>query len=532
MLSVTSQPGNLASVVLDRARVSPERAALVSPLEREPVLTFGALADRVARLRRGLARRGVRPGDRVLVLAPLGVDFVATALAVFASGATLVTLDGQLGARRVLGAISVARPRAVVSLRHLLRLWPLVPSLVPARRFAVDGAGFGVRPLSELADAPPDLTPPVPATAPAMISFSSGTGGRPKGAERTHQILFAQHRALRRALPFADGAVDLPAFPAVTLHNLACGITTVLPPVDLRHPARVDATAVLDCARRFGVTSLSGAPAYLSRLAEHALAAGVELPALERVVVGGAPVSRKLCRTLAAAFPAAERVVIYGSTEAEPMTHVSADEVARADGAGFLVGAADPAAELELVRLPAVPPPGAGDRMYEHRVADGEVGEVVVRGRHVVQRYVGDAAAQRANKLPSRDGVWHRTGDLARRDARGRLWLAGRAGDLLPRDDGARHPFDVEAVVLDCAPVRACALVATPRHPTGVLAVELVDGAGADALDVVRDALTARALPALPILTVDEIPMDARHQSKADRLALRARLIVRKGGIA
>jgi acyl-coenzyme A synthetase/AMP-(fatty) acid ligase len=214
------------------------------------------------------------------------------------------------------------------------------------------------------------------------------------------------------------------------------------------------------------------------------------------------------------------------------MTHVAADEVAAADGAGFLVGSADDAAELALVRLPSSLPPGLGDRMHELRVADGEVGEIVVRGRHVVERYVGDATAQRASKLPSQGGVWHRTGDLARRDAHGRLWLAGRAGDELPRDDGARHPFDVEAVVLDCEKVRACALVATPRHLTGVLAVALADGAGRDALAEIRAALAARALPGLPILTVDDIPMDARHQSKVDRHALRARLFTRRGELA
>jgi acyl-CoA synthetase (AMP-forming)/AMP-acid ligase II len=407
-----------------------------------------------------------------------------------------------------------------------------VPALVRARLCAVDGGGFGVRPFAALASAPPDTTPPLPPTAPAMIGFSSGTGGRPKGAARTHEILFAQHHALRRAFPFADGAIDLPAFPSVTLHNLACGITTVLPPVDLRQPARVDAAAVLDCAQRFGVTSLSGAPAYLSRLAEHALAAGVELPLVERIVAGGAPVSRRLCRRLAAAFPGAERVVVYGSTEAEPMAHVSADEVAALDGAGFLVGDDDEAAELELVRLPATPPPGLGDRMHELRVPDGEVGEIVVRGRHVVQRYVGDASAERKSKLPSHGGVWHRTGDLARRDAEGRLWLAGRAGDELARDDAARYPFDVEAGVLDCSGVRACALVATPCHPAGLLAVELADGAGPEALDEVRDALAARALPALPVVAIDEIPMDARHGSKVDRHALRARLIARTGALA
>ncbi|HEX6838405.1 MAG TPA: AMP-binding protein, partial [Polyangia bacterium] len=375
---VAAGPVNLASSILEHASRAPKRIALVTP--GEPALGFGELADRVARLRDGLARQGIRPGDRVLVLAPLGADMIAVSLALLASAATLVTLDGQLGPRRVARALAVARPRAVISLARLLRFWPLSPALARARRFAIDGDGAGARfgtatrfgvgarlatqPFAVLVGAP-NAAPPVEPTAAAMVSFSSGTSGRPKGAERSHEILLAQHEALARAFPVVDGDVDMPAFPALTLHNLACGITTVLPPVDLRQPASVDAWAIVEAARRYGVTTMSGSPAYLLRVARHLIDARVMLPRVRRVAVGGAPVSRTLCRALRQAFPTSEGLVVYGSTEAEPMAHVGIDEVASAEGAGFLVGAVDPAAEIELVELPAACPAGAGDRLRD-----------------------------------------------------------------------------------------------------------------------------------------------------------------------
>ncbi len=522
-LAALAAPQNLADAILEHATFARRRPALV--IEGEPSLSFGELADRVARLRAGLDRHGIRPGDRVLVLAPLGFDMIAIAVALLASGATLVTLDGRLGARRVARALAVARPRAVISVRALLRFWPLVPALARARRFSLDGAGLGTHDFAELV-ATPDSTPSVAPVAPAMVSFSSGTGGRAKGVERTHEILFAQHRALRRAFPVLDSDVDMPAFPAVTLHNLACGITTVLPPVDVREPASADAARVIAAARRYGVTTLSGAPAYLSRLARFVSDAGVALPRLRRIAVGGAPVSRALCRALGDAFPAAESVVVYGSTEAEPMAHVAAGELLRAEGDGFLVGGVDPAAEIELVRLPDEPPAGAGSRLPEYRVADGEVGEIVVRGRHVVERYVGDDEAERRTKLPAADGsIWHRTGDLARRDARGRLWLAGRVADVVSHDGRTLWPFDVEARVLECEGVHAAALVADPHHPGAVLAVELEAGAPAIAFGRVQGALASRGLGSLPVCAIGHIPMDARHQSKVDRIALRKELL-------
>lgn len=525
---VAAEPVNVASSILEHAKQAPKRTALVTP--GEPALGFGELGERVARLRDGLARQGIRPGDRVLVLAPLGADLVAVSLALLASGATLVTLDGQLGARRVARALAAVRPRAVISLGRLLRFWPLSPALATARRFAIDDASRSARPgtLARLTTQPfaalvgePRVSAVVASAAAAMVSFSSGTSGRPKGAERTHDILLAQHEALARAFPVADGDVDMPAFPALTLHNLACGITTVLPPVDLRQPASVDGAAIVEAARRYGVTTMSGSPAYLARVARYLIDARVRLPRLRRVAVGGAPVSRALCRVLRQAFPDSEGLVVYGSTEAEPMAHAGIDEVASAEGDGFLVGSVDPAAEIELVELPAEAPAGAGDRLRDFRVADGAVGEIVVRGRHVVARYVGDAEAERRTKLPSRAGVWHRTGDLARRDARGRLWLAGRVADVVAHGGRALHPFDLEADVLDCAGIAAAALVANELHAGGVVAVELEPGAPATALARVRALLDARGLSMLPLRPIARMPMDARHQSKVDRVALR-----------
>ena len=72
----------------------------------------------------------------------------------------------------------------------------------------------------------------------ALISFTSGSTGRPKGADRTHSILLAQHDALQAHAPGREGEIDMPCFPAVVLHNLSCGISSVVPPIDLRHPDR------------------------------------------------------------------------------------------------------------------------------------------------------------------------------------------------------------------------------------------------------------------------------------------------------
>jgi acyl-CoA synthetase (AMP-forming)/AMP-acid ligase II len=217
---------------------------------------------------------------------------------------------------------------------------------------------------------------------------------------------------------------------------------------------------------------------------------------VRHVAAGGGPVGRALCGDLQHAFPRAEAHVIYGATEAEPIASVTIGELlAAADEEGFLVG------------LPV------WDTRIQLMSPDGErglVGEVAVRGSQVASA-----------------GAWHRTGDIGRLDARGRLWLLGRVGADVVHRGRVLHPYVAEAAALSVPGVRAAALVAHRFAPDGELSVELSPGADAKrALEELRAALERRGLSSLPVRRRRAIPMDARHASKVSRgelLALIAR---------
>jgi acyl-CoA synthetase (AMP-forming)/AMP-acid ligase II len=517
---------NVADIVLKRARDLGDRTALVVPRTgadgHAEVIAFRGLAERVDELAAGLAREGLRAGDRVLLVAPVSVDFYALAIAVLVLGGTVVLIDGALGARRALAALRASGPRFVVGARAAVRLWPLLPPTWRARRFTSDAACVGARGLDVLAVRGAPERPVIARgdDDEALLTFTSGSSGRPKGADRTHGILVAQHRALVDEAPHGDDDVDMTCFPAVALHNLCCGMTTVLPPIDLRHPAGADGARVVRAIERWGVTRLSAAPAFHERVVEALEKADRRLVGLRAVAIGGAPVRRSLAERLVARYPSARAMALYGSTEAEPIASAPLDEVAREEGEGYLAGHTASVAEVELLRLPERPPPLGADGVAPFRTgADGD-GEVVVRGPHVNRRYVGDDASNRALKLRDpRGGVWHRTGDLARRDARGRLWLTGRAADVVTHAGRAVAPFVVEAAVDALPGVRASALVAHPRAPEGEL---LVVADGAEGGSRARGWLDAHGLRRLPLHAVASLPVDARHESKIDRARLRA----------
>lgn len=521
---------NIGALVLEQARAHPERRALVVPRrwdERQVTeaeqLTFGELAQRIDAFRTGLERAKLAPDRRVVVLVPATADLFALLLGLAASGSAAVLIDAALPPRRLLQAIARSGADAIVSVHKLLARWPLLPPLWRLRRFGVDGSSFGVASIHALCG-PPGAPGEALARGPedeALISFTSGTTGRPKGVARPHGILWAQHLALRDLVGHDPEAVDMPCFPVLALQDLCVGTTAVLPPVDLRAPGTARGAVVADAIRRYGVTALAAAPAFLGRLAAHA--SRQPMASITRLIAGGAPVTRRLGRQLLTAFPEARADVVYGSSEAEPIAAASLDEAVRAEGDGFLVGRTVSPAEAVRVRAAEVPRSIGAEGIGRYAAAADAPGEVLVRGPHVARRYVGAPVDEARTKVPDADGTtWHRTGDVARQDAAGRLWLTGRTSDLVTHRGRTLEPLAIEAVLRDLPSVAQAAVVAHRGAPEGEVCLELEAGAEAGAGGAAaQSALGAMDLGTLPLKVVAAIPVDGRHNSKVDRAALR-----------
>lgn len=515
---------NIAARLAERGALHPERTAIVEYAGgRARRIGFGELASRVAALGAGMREAGIGPGDRVLLFVPMSTDLYVALLATLHAGGVAVFLDAWAGRERLDAAVAAARPKAFVGSprAHLLRLLSPAVRSIPVKWIA--GRRWPRLARHERRGEPPEAAVVRP-DDPALVTFTTGSTGKPKGAARSHAFLWAQHRALAAHLRLTERDVDMPTLPVFVLNNLAGGTTSVIPDFDPRRPAEIDPPAILAQLRAEGVTTSSGSPAFYERLAGWCAARGEKLP-LRALWTGGAPVYPPLARLLADATEG-EAHVVYGSTEAEPVAGIEARAMLAAmerGGEGICVGRPVPEIELRILR-PHEGPVELGPRGWaEWDAAPGETGEVAVAGAHVLPGYLDDPAADRENKVRDGARVWHRTGDAARLDDEGRLWLMGRVGQRVVRAGETWWSTPAEVRALGAPGVRHAAYLGLPEPAPGTRAVLCVETDGGRLGEADRAAILdcLRPIPVDELRALTRIPRDPRHASKTDTAALR-----------
>ena len=525
---------NLARLLIERADQSPDAEAIIESAHgRDRITTFAELAHRGQQFAALFESDGLRRGDTALIFVPMSATLYEILLGLWAVGASASFLDPASGgtaferASEILpSAAFIGTPRAQM-LRlssSALRRIPLAYTVGPAlpRTRSLHGAR-SLEPNGSIVDVGPD--------SPALVTFTSGSTGTPKAAVRTHSFLQSQYEVLQNHLCLKPGQRDLATLPVFALADLASGATMIVPEADLRSPGSIDAPRVLNQIDRLGVSRITASPAFLERLADECERRGQTIGSLMTLHTGGGPVFPRLLDRLRVIAPNARISAVFGSTEAEPISELRADdlnaETRRTVASGGGLPAGFPIAEIELRIVQATwgePLGSLTQPLFDAMTSEpGEAGEIVVSGPHVLKGYLA-GAGDAENKFDVDGTRWHRTGDAGYLDATGRLWLLGRAGERILDTRGVVYPFSVEAVALQDPAVRRAALVSVEN--LRVLAVEWVTPGHAMA-----DAMDTLAIEGVDLIVpVDHIPVDTRHNSKVDYPALRRFLSQEVGG--
>ncbi len=557
--------GNFVSRFIENAEKTPDKIALQLPemdgqlCIGEESISYGELSTLVGAYQKLWQEKGWQAGDRVIVILKPSKDLYAIALSLFSMGIIAVFIDTGMGRKKIQMAIQDSNAKAIISLSALVKLFWFIPALWPLQRFAVDGQGLGYKNLSQQVSAIDLGQPsnPIPRSTNdhGLISFTSGSTGRPKGADRTHFSLIQQHLAIRDHWPDEIDDIDCPCFPVMVLHNLSCGMTTIMPKVDLAQPAAVDAKVVIEQIRQHNITRLSGAPAYITGLVSYLQQQDNDqqvVSEIKSIVVGGATVSVELAEGIRKAFPNADARIVYGSTEAEPISDVSIDEYLKASSqtGDSLLGASNPgasnlgasnpgasnlgylvgkvASQIELLITNINESELTEEALLRHRCKAGEIGEILVSGDHVLKQYIDNPSANRENKIPRQNvaatkAIWHRTGDCGYIDEQGRLWLTGRIKDVIAFQNTHLQPYPIEKSLDQLPGIVRSAMI---QHVDQLTVFIQENTQGISVLEseirhILSEHISSMGLEKIQLIMLDHMPVDGRHNSKIDRPLLR-----------
>ena len=434
------------------------------------------MLDRTARIAGRLHGAGLRAGDRVLVSGDTSVELVLAHCAALRLGLVVVPTNPAYTEREIDVLLQVAQPRAAILERAELRA--MMPSDVVTTGVDVD-----------LADAIVPELDAVSSDDPALLPFTSGTTGVPKGALLSHGNLLASAEAVRRAWAWTPADTLILCLPLFHVHGLGVGIHGAFnagAAVILQRG--FDPEAVLAAADE--ATMFFGVPTMYARLAT---ADGLErLGKLRLCVSGSAPLSAELHERIRAASGQTilER---YGMTETLMLTTNPYDGERRAG----TVGLPFPGVELRLAPV---------------------TNEIEVRGPNVFAGYLDRPEA--TAEAFTEDG-WFRTGDIGELDGDGYLSIVGRAKELIITGGYNVYPREIEDVLRLHPSVRDAAVVGAPDDEWGEVVtafVEADDTFDADALlSFAAEQLAPYKKPRV-VHRVDALPRNALGKVQRDQL--------------
>lgn len=538
---------NVGHVITETAGRMPDALAVAAARKKRQSdggiaydeVTFGELEQRTNRMARGFLQSGINTGDRIALLVPPGIDFVACVFALFKCGATVVLIDPGMGKKNMVRCLAESAPVGMVGvpLAHVARMFNRGKFRACVKNFVV-GSLAGFPKVSAFDTLGGEFFSPVAIKRedPAAIIFTTGSTGPPKGVLYRHRIFIEQAQQIRDYFNIQPGTVDVSGFPLFALFNAGMGATTVFPDMDPTRPANVHPPNIIDAVDRYQADQSFGSPALWNTVSRWCIANEVTLPTIKRILSAGAPVPASVLKRITSVIASdGDAYTPYGATEALPVACNSASvilgETAELTdcGMGTCVGPAFETMELKVIQISDQPLKSINDCQ---EVARYEVGELMVRGVTVTDYYVTSTDANDFHKVRDGNSCWHRMGDVGYIDSNGRFWFCGRKSHRVKTKVGTMFTVPCESIVNTHPNVYRSALVGvgSGEEKTPVMVVEPEKDhwpGGKYEQEALADDLRELASrywqtdTIMHFLFHRSLPVDIRHNSKIFREKLR-----------
>ena len=439
-------------------------------------ITFENLERYSNQIANQLLTAGLRPGTRMALMVPPGIDFVACVFGMFKAGLVAILIDPGMGRKNLVNCLAEARPEGMVGipLAHFIR-GIFRRRLMASRHHFVLGRWPACQPIHPFQPSDHRVFKPleIRRSDPAAIIFTTGSTGPPKGVLYRHEMFIEQARQIRDYFQIEPGSVDVSGFPLFALFNTAMGTTTVFPKMDATRPAKIDPWEFKRAAELFQANQSFGSPALWNTVTRFALKHEIRFPQIKRVLSAGAPVPAELLgRIKQVISPLGEAFTPYGATESLPVacndgsTILTETSQRTADGAGTCVGQRFPDIQWKVIRIVDQPIESI-DRVEE--LPTGQIGELIVSGKVVSPQYLTRTEANAEHKIKGAQNclppeieqqeVWHRMGDVGYLDQNDRFWFCGRKSHRVQTANGVMYTIPCEAIINADPNIYRCGLV-------------------------------------------------------------------------
>jgi len=474
---------NLAANLSEAVQRDADRIALRVDETEVPYSALDAASARVAGL---LVERGLQPGDRVGVMLPNVPYFAIVYYGVLRAGGTVVPMNVLLKERET--AFYLSDPQAkVVFAWHDFAAAAQHGATESGAECIVVAPDFeellaGTQPVTEVADRSDDDT--------AVVLYTSGTTGSPKGAELTHGNLRRNVEVVVDMLALSSSDVILGALPLFHSFGQTCGLSAAIASgACLTLIPRFDPGKALEIIERDEVTVFEGVPTMFAAMLQGAQ--DRDATSLRLCVSGGAAMPVEVMRAFEDAF-GCKILEGYGLSETSPVSSFNHPDRERKPGS---IGTPVAGVEMKVVDE------------HDNEVPAGEVGEIVIRGHNVMKGYLNRPEAT----AEAMGGGWFHTGDMAKVDEDGYFFIVDRKKDMIIRGGYNVYPREIEEVLYEHPAVREAAVIGVPHPELGeevAAAVALKPGADASE-DELREHVKAQvAAYKYPrhVWLVDELP--------------------------
>jgi len=437
----------------DRLReIARELAQKPALIAGERVVTYADLDSATDRFAAALAKRGVRKGDRVTLFMPNSIEFVVAFYGTLKAGAVVNPINALSKEREVRFQVDDAGASAVLYHEALAPVVDAVRGdLSKVRAFAVTGktAPSGVERFDDLASETGSISVPAGMDDLAVLPYTSGTTGFPKGVMLTHRNLTANQQQFFAAVPVRRDDVFLNVLPYFHIYalNLLMSGAISLGATQVAMP-RFDMVEYCTLVERHRATVCFIVPPIVLGLAASPEVDKHDFSSVRFFFSGAAPLAPDPARRMSQRL---SKPIIqgYGLTETSPVTHANPYDAPVLES----IGPAVPGTEDKIVDLET------GTRT----LATGEVGEICVRGPQVMKGY-WNKPGDTADVL--RDG-WFHTGDVGKKDGKGYVFIVDRKKEFIKYKGFGVGPAEVEAVLCEHPAVADAGVIGKPNEEAG-----------------------------------------------------------------